>query len=173
MQLRVDANLLNPYCHFCPASSLNPSPLLVFQPIKFPHLQKFKPSRSSRRTHFCTPTSFIVASMADSSLSTSSETETKPFSVLFVCLGNICRSPAAEGVFRDLVRKKGLDSKFRIDSAGTIGYHEVLASIFNWKLLDGSSLCHFLVVDTIKFSRLCIIVSFSRFLCNQAIAVIS
>ncbi|KAL8158496.1 hypothetical protein V2J09_000033 [Rumex salicifolius] len=50
---------------------------------------------------------------------------TKPFSVLFVCLGNICRSPAAEGVFRDLVNKKGFDSQFTIDSAGTIDYHEV------------------------------------------------
>ncbi|KAH0893161.1 hypothetical protein HID58_055590 [Brassica napus] len=50
--------------------------------------------------------------------------ETKPFSVLFVCLGNICRSPAAEGVFRDIVKKRGLDSKFTIDSAGTIDYHE-------------------------------------------------
>lgn len=49
---------------------------------------------------------------------------TKPFSVLFVCLGNICRSPAAEGVFTDLVKKRGLDSKFKIDSAGTINYHE-------------------------------------------------
>ncbi|KAL6646361.1 hypothetical protein ACP70R_017969 [Stipagrostis hirtigluma subsp. patula] len=58
----------------------------------------------------------------------------KPFAVLFVCLvmclmssvctGNICRSPAAEAVFRNLVTKRGLDSKFNIDSAGTIGYHE-------------------------------------------------
>lgn len=54
-----------------------------------------------------------------------SESQTKPFSVLFVCLGNICRSPAAEGVFRDLVKKRTLDSKFNIDSAGTINYHEV------------------------------------------------
>ncbi|KAF3639474.1 putative serine/threonine-protein kinase KIPK-like [Capsicum annuum] len=52
------------------------------------------------------------------------DASTKPFSVLFVCLGNICRSPAAEGVFTDLVKKKGLDSKFKIDSAGTINYHE-------------------------------------------------
>lgn len=52
------------------------------------------------------------------------ETETKPFSVLFVCLGNICRSPAAEGVFTDFVKKRGLDSHFKIDSAGTINYHE-------------------------------------------------
>ncbi|CAK9153834.1 unnamed protein product [Ilex paraguariensis] len=55
---------------------------------------------------------------------TEAEAQTKPFSVLFVCLGNICRSPAAEGVFRDLVKKKGLDSKLTIDSAGTINYHE-------------------------------------------------
>ncbi|KAG6414774.1 hypothetical protein SASPL_122148 [Salvia splendens] len=48
----------------------------------------------------------------------------RPFSVLFVCLGNICRSPAAEGVFRYLVKERGLDSKIRIDSAGTINYHE-------------------------------------------------
>ncbi|URD90161.1 Low molecular weight protein-tyrosine-phosphatase [Musa troglodytarum] len=75
--------------------------------------------------------------------------ETEPFSVLFVCLGtlsrfpksisysgssdfsladllsgNICRSPAAEAVFTDLVRKRGAESKFKIDSAGTIGFHE-------------------------------------------------
>ncbi|KAJ1440650.1 Protein-tyrosine phosphatase, low molecular weight [Sesbania bispinosa] len=56
--------------------------------------------------------------------STVADTEMKPFSVLFVCLGNICRSPAAEGVFTDLVKKKGFDSKFKIDSAGTINYHE-------------------------------------------------
>ncbi|GAV59220.1 LMWPc domain-containing protein [Cephalotus follicularis] len=60
------------------------------------------------------------ASMASST----SSTETKPFSVLFVCLGNICRSPAAEGVFTDVVKKRALNSKFKIDSAGTINYHE-------------------------------------------------
>ncbi|KAJ4802348.1 Low molecular weight protein-tyrosine-phosphatase [Rhynchospora pubera] len=63
------------------------------------------------------------SSMATASPSASTE-ESKPFSVLFVCLGNICRSPAAEAVFRNLVEKRGLASKFRIDSAGTIGYHE-------------------------------------------------
>jgi len=44
-------------------------------------------------------------------------------SVLFVCLGNICRSPLAEGVFRALVRDAGLEDRFEIDSAGTSGYH--------------------------------------------------
>jgi len=44
--------------------------------------------------------------------------------VLFVCLGNICRSPLAEGIFRDLVRKAGLEDRFHIDSAGTSGYHD-------------------------------------------------
>jgi protein-tyrosine phosphatase len=43
--------------------------------------------------------------------------------VLFICLGNICRSPLAEGVFRALVHEAGLDDRFRIDSAGTSGYH--------------------------------------------------
>jgi protein-tyrosine phosphatase len=43
--------------------------------------------------------------------------------VLFVCLGNICRSPLAEAVFRALVDEAGLDDRFRIDSAGTSGYH--------------------------------------------------
>lgn len=48
---------------------------------------------------------------------------TDPVAVLFVCLGNICRSPLAEGVFRALVRERGLDEHFRIDSAGTGAWH--------------------------------------------------
>lgn len=44
-------------------------------------------------------------------------------SLLFVCLGNICRSPAAEGVFRSFLRQQAAEDPFRIDSAGTIGYH--------------------------------------------------
>ena len=43
--------------------------------------------------------------------------------ILFVCMGNICRSPAAEGVFRKLVAEAGRQQDFHIDSAGTIGYH--------------------------------------------------
>ena len=43
--------------------------------------------------------------------------------VLFVCLGNICRSPLAEGVFRGLVREVGLEDRFDVDSAGTSNYH--------------------------------------------------
>ncbi|HEY0463315.1 MAG TPA: low molecular weight protein-tyrosine-phosphatase [Polyangiaceae bacterium] len=46
-----------------------------------------------------------------------------PVRVCFVCLGNICRSPTAEGVFRHLVAEAGLTSSFEIDSAGTAGYH--------------------------------------------------
>jgi protein-tyrosine phosphatase len=45
-------------------------------------------------------------------------------SVLFVCLGNICRSPLAEAIFRDVVEEAGLQDHFRIDSAGTSGYHD-------------------------------------------------
>ena len=43
--------------------------------------------------------------------------------VLFVCLGNICRSPLAEGLFREKVRSRGLDDVFHIDSSGTGDYH--------------------------------------------------
>ncbi len=43
--------------------------------------------------------------------------------VLFVCLGNICRSPTAEGVFHELVRRRGLENVIRMDSAGTSGWH--------------------------------------------------
>ncbi len=43
--------------------------------------------------------------------------------ILFVCLGNICRSPAAEGVFKYKVKERGLEYAFEIDSAGTAGYH--------------------------------------------------
>jgi len=46
-----------------------------------------------------------------------------PIGVLFVCLGNICRSPLAEGVFRELVRQEGMSERFDIDSAGTTDYH--------------------------------------------------
>jgi len=44
-------------------------------------------------------------------------------SVLFVCLGNICRSPTADGVFRQMVQRAGLEDKILVDSAGTAGYH--------------------------------------------------
>ncbi|SJM89392.1 low molecular weight protein-tyrosine-phosphatase [Crenothrix polyspora] len=44
-------------------------------------------------------------------------------SVLFVCMGNICRSPTAEGVFAKLIKDKHVDKYFLIDSAGTHAYH--------------------------------------------------
>ncbi|MCW8854402.1 MAG: low molecular weight phosphotyrosine protein phosphatase [Gammaproteobacteria bacterium] len=43
--------------------------------------------------------------------------------VLFVCMGNICRSPTAEGVFRHVVNESGLEKRIHIDSAGTHAYH--------------------------------------------------
>ncbi|KAI7854694.1 phosphotyrosine protein phosphatase I superfamily [Circinella umbellata] len=48
----------------------------------------------------------------------------EPINVLFVCLGNICRSPMAEAVFAHTVKQKNLDDRFGIiDSAGTASYH--------------------------------------------------
>ena len=43
--------------------------------------------------------------------------------IVFICMGNICRSPTAEGVFRDKVRAAGLMDRIAIDSAGTHDYH--------------------------------------------------
>jgi len=48
---------------------------------------------------------------------------TQKISVLFVCMGNICRSPTAEGVFVRKVHEAGLSERIRIDSAGTHAYH--------------------------------------------------
>lgn len=48
----------------------------------------------------------------------------KKISVLFVCMGNICRSPMAEGVFNRIIENKGLTDSFIVDSAGIIGYHD-------------------------------------------------
>lgn len=43
--------------------------------------------------------------------------------VLFICLGNICRSPAAEGIFKKLIKNNSLENNIMCDSAGTSGYH--------------------------------------------------
>ncbi|KAK6936181.1 Phosphotyrosine protein phosphatase I [Dillenia turbinata] len=102
------------YHHSLPLLSLkSPNHRQIAQQFPSLHLRSQNPKPSQQ--------SLIKASMSSSA---STEIQTKPFSVLFVCLGNICRSPAAEGVFRDLVKKRGIDSNFNIDSAGTIGYHE-------------------------------------------------
>lgn len=45
------------------------------------------------------------------------------YSVLFVCMGNICRSPTADGVFRHLVKQHGMEQWVNVDSAGTHNYH--------------------------------------------------
>lgn len=48
----------------------------------------------------------------------------KNYKVLFVCLGNICRSPAGEGIFKKMVKEQGLEDYITVDSAGTSGYHD-------------------------------------------------
>ena len=50
-------------------------------------------------------------------------TEHKKYGVLFICLGNICRSPAAQAVMQRMVDERGLTDRFHIDSAGTGGWH--------------------------------------------------
>lgn len=54
---------------------------------------------------------------------TSTERGTERVSVLFVCLGNICRYPTAEGVFRRRAEERGLAGRVRVDSAGTGDWH--------------------------------------------------
>lgn len=53
-----------------------------------------------------------------------SEKERSARKILFVCLGNICRSPMAETIMVDLINKKGLAANYTIDSAGILDYHE-------------------------------------------------
>ena len=50
-------------------------------------------------------------------------TTDKKYKVLFVCLGNICRSPAAHGIFEHIVRENGMDDRIEVDSAGTYAGH--------------------------------------------------
>lgn len=129
LHCRLPSTPYLPFCHHSPPTSFLSlkSPILTLSvPSKqYPSLQNSQNplghSQSQR------PRTIITAPMASTPSTTGAEIEkeTKPFSVLFVCLGNICRSPAAEGVFTDLVKKRGLDSNFMIDSAGTIDYHEV------------------------------------------------
>ncbi|QPJ64934.1 MAG: low molecular weight phosphotyrosine protein phosphatase [Candidatus Nitrohelix vancouverensis] len=49
--------------------------------------------------------------------------ETKTISVCFICLGNICRSPLAQGVFEDLIAKEGLENRILVSSAGVGDWH--------------------------------------------------
>lgn len=52
-----------------------------------------------------------------------SREEKRPVRILFVCLGNICRSPAAEGMLRQMSRDRGIEDRFELDSAGFYGGH--------------------------------------------------
>ncbi|HLR25183.1 MAG TPA: low molecular weight protein-tyrosine-phosphatase [Fodinibius sp.] len=51
-------------------------------------------------------------------------TKDNHFKICFVCLGNICRSPTAEGLFQHIVNERGYADYFEIDSSGTSAYHE-------------------------------------------------
>jgi protein-tyrosine phosphatase len=73
--------------------------------------------------------------------------------VLFVCLGNICRSPAAEGVFVHLLSQQGLADRFVVDSAGTGGWHvgrradERMRAAATRRGIDLHSFDHILTMD--------------------------
>lgn len=57
--------------------------------------------------------------------------------ILFVCMGNICRSPAAEGILKKYVAQEGLDGNFQIDSAGLLDYHE--GETYDRRMIDHAS----------------------------------
>jgi protein-tyrosine phosphatase len=61
--------------------------------------------------------------MPEDAVSDGQGERTRPYRILFVCLGNICRSPTAEGVMRALVRDAGLEGQIELDSAGTGAWH--------------------------------------------------
>ncbi|KAI7741122.1 hypothetical protein M8C21_002141 [Ambrosia artemisiifolia] len=118
-----------PFCH---PKSLNLVTFIPLNPYPLSQSSNLFNQRSKTKQN---PIAIITSSMA-STAQTDKITE-KPFSVLFVCLGNICRSPAAEGVFTDLVKKRNLSSKFVIDSAGTINYHEDILNAFErWRFRE-------------------------------------
>ncbi len=50
-------------------------------------------------------------------------TENNPYKIVFVCLGNICRSPTGEGVMQHIINETGFENYFEIDSAGTSAWH--------------------------------------------------
>lgn len=68
-----------------------------------------------------TPRSSIQYSVKSPRLLAKKKMEKKK--ILFVCLGNICRSPGAEAVFNGVIKKNGLANQFEVDSAGTSGWH--------------------------------------------------
>jgi len=78
--------------------------------------------------------------------------------VLFVCLGNICRSPMAEGVFRERVRQAGLSSEITVDSAATHGFHtgeepdQRARQVLRQRRIDVSS-CRARAVEPADFER--------------------
>lgn len=52
------------------------------------------------------------------------EEKKSKYKILFVCLGNICRSPAAQGIMENIIAERGLEDLIEVDSAGISGYHE-------------------------------------------------
>ncbi|KAJ4832180.1 hypothetical protein Tsubulata_008998 [Turnera subulata] len=105
-------------------TKLSPKPSFLIKTCPFHSCKSNKTHTKGITISYDPCRSLVIKASSSPPMASSTEAETKPFSVLFVCLGNICRSPAAEGVFTDIVKKRSLDTKFKIDSAGTINYHE-------------------------------------------------
>ena len=87
-------------------------------------------------------------------------------SICFVCLGNICRSPTAEGVMKTIIEREGIQGQFVVDSAGTSAYHvgepadsrsQAIAQQYGYNLTSRSR-----KVDPADFLRFDLIVAMDR-----------
>ena len=77
----------------------------------------------------------------------------KPHKILFVCLGNICRSPAAEAVMQQLVDRAGLHDNFVIDSAGTYGGYALTSRSRKITSDDFETFDRIVVMDDSNYER--------------------
>ena len=76
--------------------------------------------------------------------------EKKEYKILFVCLGNICRSPSAEAVMKKLVKDAGMEKAVFIDSAGIMGYHE--GDLADQRMPPAGDMCW--ILFPVRFVRL-------------------
>lgn len=77
--------------------------------------------------------------------------------ILFVCLGNICRSSTAEGVMLHLIKEAGLENEFVIDSAGILSYHQANCRIAGCVLMQPVAGINWCIVRALSVQKISII----------------
>ena len=71
-----------------------------------------------------------------------------PYRIMFVCLGNICRSPAAQGILESMIQQRGLQGKLAVDSAGTASYH--IGKLPDSRMIDAAGRRGYLLASKAK-----------------------